>query len=313
MSGEDRLARGAGVGQPITHRFSLAPQVRRRMVESMGNAPTWSCLQSRCITCLPRPRSVRARRCGARSLDSHAPPRSEHNSVFCIAVHPVEVLVRRVARRLGAAPSPLGFGGPAAQAGARRVESGAAAGNRTRIVSLARGHSAVEPQPPEKLWAGDAELRPRPVTTKNRHLLVIYAIPTRGFMADVSVFRGTPPAKPLNCKTLANASDLFAARRDDTPPAGRPRPSRTQLLLAFVRITWMRRDSRSLWLPFVQCCVLIRTNKKPCLRPASRVWKSLLVAVPYLPASLPSDMDWLCSIQYAGAGTRRNKPPEAPR
>jgi len=30
--------------------------------------------------------------------------------------------------------------------------------------------------------------------------LVIYSIPTRGFMAVVSVFRGTPPAKPLIAK-----------------------------------------------------------------------------------------------------------------
>ena len=38
------------------------------------------------------------------------------------------------------------------------------------------------------------------ITIKNKHLLVIYAIPTRGFMAVVSVFRGTPPAKPLIAK-----------------------------------------------------------------------------------------------------------------
>jgi len=30
--------------------------------------------------------------------------------------------------------------------------------------------------------------------------LVIYSIPTRGFTAALSVFRGTPPPKPLNCK-----------------------------------------------------------------------------------------------------------------
>lgn len=40
----------------------------------------------------------------------------------------------------------------------------------------------------------------RAISTKNKHLLVIYAIPTRGFTAAVSVFRGTPPAKPLDCK-----------------------------------------------------------------------------------------------------------------
>jgi hypothetical protein len=35
---------------------------------------------------------------------------------------------------------------------------------------------------------------------KNKHLLVIYSIPTRGFTAVVSVFRGTPPTKPLIAK-----------------------------------------------------------------------------------------------------------------
>ena len=30
---------------------------------------------------------------------------------------------------------------------------------------------------------------------------MIYSIPTRGFTAVVSVFRGTPPAKPLICKS----------------------------------------------------------------------------------------------------------------
>jgi hypothetical protein len=39
-----------------------------------------------------------------------------------------------------------------------------------------------------------------PFTIKNKHLLAIYSIPTRGFTAVVSVFRGTPPAKPLFAK-----------------------------------------------------------------------------------------------------------------
>ncbi len=38
------------------------------------------------------------------------------------------------------------------------------------------------------------------ISTKNKHLLAIYSIPARGFTAAVSVFRGTPPAKPFNCK-----------------------------------------------------------------------------------------------------------------
>jgi hypothetical protein len=34
--------------------------------------------------------------------------------------------------------------------------------------------------------------------------LAVYATPTRGFTAAVSVFRGTPPAKPLICKSWSN-------------------------------------------------------------------------------------------------------------
>jgi hypothetical protein len=40
----------------------------------------------------------------------------------------------------------------------------------------------------------------RAISIKNKHLLVIYSIPTRGFTAAVSVFMGTPPTKPLICK-----------------------------------------------------------------------------------------------------------------
>jgi hypothetical protein len=40
----------------------------------------------------------------------------------------------------------------------------------------------------------------RAISIKNKHLLVVYSTPTRGFTAVVSVFMGTPPAKPLNCK-----------------------------------------------------------------------------------------------------------------
>ena len=43
--------------------------------------------------------------------------------------------------------------------------------------------------------------RPAPaISTKNKHLMAIYAIPTRGFTAAVSVFKGTPPTKPFDCK-----------------------------------------------------------------------------------------------------------------
>jgi hypothetical protein len=53
------------------------------------------------------------------------------------------------------------------------------------------------------------------ISIKNKHLLAIYLIPARGFTAAVSVFMGTPPPKPLNCKSVSNhrgalVSDLRA-------------------------------------------------------------------------------------------------------
>ena len=48
------------------------------------------------------------------------------------------------------------------------------------------------------------DLPARAISIKNKHLLVVYATPTRGFTAAVSVFMGTPPAKPLICKFFSN-------------------------------------------------------------------------------------------------------------
>jgi hypothetical protein len=51
------------------------------------------------------------------------------------------------------------------------------------------------------------------ISTKNKHLLAIYSIPTRGFTAAVSVFRGTPPPKPLECKFWLNTIGAFLCDR----------------------------------------------------------------------------------------------------
>jgi len=45
------------------------------------------------------------------------------------------------------------------------------------------------------------------ISTKNKHLLVIYSIPTRGFTAVLSVFKGTPPKKPLDSKCCWSVLD----------------------------------------------------------------------------------------------------------
>jgi hypothetical protein len=67
----------------------------------------------------------------------------------------------------------------------------------------------------ESKRAGSVVLPARAISIKNKHLLVVYSTPTRGFTAAVSVFMGTPPAKPLNCKSVSNhrgalISDLWA-------------------------------------------------------------------------------------------------------
>jgi hypothetical protein len=74
--------------------------------------------------------------------------------------------------------------------------------------------------------------------------LAIYAIPTRGFTAAVSVFRGTPPAKPLICKFKIRLGDAgFRLWADPTGEA-------SLLVLAKFSlspedITWMSRYSCS--------------------------------------------------------------------
>jgi hypothetical protein len=67
----------------------------------------------------------------------------------------------------------------------------------------------------ESKRAGSYVLPARAISIKNKHLLVVYSTPTRGFTAAVSVFMGTPPAKPLICKSVSNhlgalISDLWA-------------------------------------------------------------------------------------------------------
>lgn len=43
---------------PALHFSALAPLFGQKLVVSVGNAPRWSCLQGKCIACLPRPRKV---------------------------------------------------------------------------------------------------------------------------------------------------------------------------------------------------------------------------------------------------------------
>src|SRR5205807_989972 len=64
----------------------------------------------------------------------------------------------KLASRPGAAPGELSFGDSAAQAGARLVRIGAAAGSCARTSSVAGRHSAVKSQPQEVNGPGASSL-----------------------------------------------------------------------------------------------------------------------------------------------------------
>src|SRR5579859_4022381 len=106
----------------------------------------------------------------------------------------------------------------------------------------------------------------------NKHLLVIYSIPTRGFTAAVSVFEGTPPTKPLNCKSVSNRPGAHSGPRWADPIGGKP-------LLPFARIRLARSDIiktspgyRSQLLPFVSTFAAgLTAIKNPASISASRV------------------------------------------
>jgi hypothetical protein len=108
----------------------------------------------------------------------------------------------------------------------------------------------------------------RAISTKNKHLLVIYSIPTRGFTAAVSVFKGTPPPKPLDCKIWLNTSGAHFCQRWEHPAGGEPRLSRARFSFVSVDIIKMSPSFRSqiVHLSFLTIRFrLLRENKKPCL------------------------------------------------
>jgi hypothetical protein len=127
------------------------------------------------------------------------------------------------------------------------------------------------------------------ISTKNKHLLVIYSIPARGFTAAVSVFGGTPPPKPLNCKSVSNQSGARLRSRWANPTGEKP-----ELLCAIFGFaadiieTSLVDPSQMhhLWLLSFICW--FRENKKPCSHKVSRVWKIFFRFVTCLSPGYPN-------------------------
>jgi hypothetical protein len=72
--------------------------------------------------------------------------------------------------------------------------------------------------------------RSRPMPFQQRTNTSCYlAIPTHGFTVVLSVFRGTPPTKPLDCKIRPNSSGALVGDPWADPTGGEPRLSRAFL------------------------------------------------------------------------------------
>jgi hypothetical protein len=84
--------------------------------------------------------------------------------------------------------------------------------------------------------AGSYSLPAHAISKKNKHLLAIYSIPTRGFTAALSVFRGTPPPKPLKCKFRDNSLGALFLGQQAEPTGGEPRLSRALISLSLIGI-----------------------------------------------------------------------------
>jgi hypothetical protein len=134
--------------------------------------------------------------------------------------------------------------------------------------------------------AGSFTLPAHAISTKNKHLLVIYSIPTRGFTAAVSVFRGTPPPKPLECKFWLNTIGALLCDRWADPTGGEPRLSRAIFSFVSVDIIEMSPSFRS---QIVHLSLsVIQGNKKPCLLCGKQGLKFYRFSITCLPPDYPN-------------------------
>jgi len=71
---------------------------------------------------------------------------------------------------------------------------------------------------------------PRHFNKEQTPLAIWFQIPTHGFTVALSVFRGTPPAKPLDCKIRLKSSGAHLWRPALIRAGGEPRLSRAALI-----------------------------------------------------------------------------------
>ena len=165
------------------------------MVESEGIAPSSTCLQGRCITCLPRPHGNwmgRPPRC--------CPEQTECWRLCCARWRTAcGKLARLPGMRLPSPASRMPCIGLFAIANLQCTRlGGRPQGPPWREAILLSNHNRGN-------YEGRKHRCSRPMPFQQRtNTSCQLALPTRGFTAAVSVFRGTPPPKPLKCKSVSN-------------------------------------------------------------------------------------------------------------
>ena len=103
-----------------------------------------------------------------------------------------------------------------------------------RLPGIAPGHApwrgailAVKSQPRKIKGPGVSYRRPPglPFQQRTNTSCYLIEIPTHGFTVVLSVFRGTPPTKPLNCKSVSNRLGARFRQRWTESTGGKPRLS----------------------------------------------------------------------------------------
>jgi hypothetical protein len=129
----------------------------------------------------------------------------------------------------------------------------------------------------ESKRAGSFVSHSRPAPFQQRTNTSCYlAIPTHGFTVVLSVFWGTPPAKPLDCKIRLKSSGAHLSRPALLRAGGEPRLSRAALCFLPGDIVQMPSLCPVTVLPFVVLVYFSRSwaTKNPAYVAVSRVGKS---------------------------------------
>ena len=145
-----------------------------------------------------------------------------------------------------------------------------------RLPGVAPGHSPwrgdillLNHNRRESKRAGSVIALPAHAISTRTNTSCYLAIPTHGFTVVLSVFRGTPPAKPLNCKSVSNRLGARIRSVWTHHTGGTPRRSCDRFRLALSDIIKTSLSSHSQFhLPFVLIVYLHIFRQQKTLLPS---------------------------------------------